>query len=504
MTHSPYLLKNIDELVTRIIKAIKSNLKIIIFGDCDFDGVVSGIELYKLLLNFTDNVEFKYVERSSGHGSQHILEEIPDDTGLYIAVDSSSNDVEEMKYLASKGIECLIIDHHAVTIDNPYAILVNPQQECCNYPNKNSCGGLLVYKVCQVIDDYMNTNFSEQYKDLPGLALLADMMSMREPENRYYAKYSLTQLNHAGLRSLFETMNCDLTNLTSTEFLYGPSPAITAATRLDNIKLAIDLLMCIEPNEQIDSIVSELLKANEYRKQVQAEALERLKPTVNTENKVVIVVDPTLGKGLNGLVGQDLSKHFNRPAIVLGYGEDDTYAGSYRGLEDFSMMDLLNECENVIFAAGHAGAGGLSLKRDNLNKLQDELNTKLRNFEADNSIEYDLEFDVNELNEKTILQINNFYRLSGQGLKPGKYLIKNVFSEDKKLMGKTKNTVKIFCGPIALMKFKTDESYYNDFPIFTELDVVGTLNMNYWKKFKPRYELVKTMQVFIEDFKENN
>ena len=325
-------------------------MKIIIFGDCDFDGAVSGIELYKILLNFTDNVELKFVERSAGHGSKHIIEEIPDDTGLYIAVDSSSNDVEEMKYLASKGIECLIIDHHAVTIDNPYAILVNPQQEGCNYPNKNSCGGLLVYKVCQVIDDYMNTNFSEQYKDLPGLALLADMMSMREPENRYYAKYSLTQLNHAGLRSLFEGMNCDLSNLTSTDFLYGPSPAITAATRLDNIKLAIDLLMCIEPNEQIDSIVSELLKANEYRKQVQAEALERLKPTISTENKVVIVVDPTLGKGLNGLVGQELSKHFNRPAIVLGYGEDDTYAGSYRGLEDFSMMDLLNECENVIFA----------------------------------------------------------------------------------------------------------------------------------------------------------
>lgn len=437
-THSPYLLKNIDELVARIIKAIKNNLKIIIFGDCDFDGVTSGVVLYKYLLNFTENATLKYVERSSGHGSEKILEEIPDDTGLYIAVDSSSNDVEEMKYLASKGIECLIIDHHAVTVDNPYAILVNPQQEGCKYPNKNSCGGLLVYKVCQVIDDYMNTNFSEQYKDLPGLALLADMMSMRESENRYYANYSLTQLNHAGLRSLFEAMNCDLSNLTSTDFLYGPSPAITAATRLDNIKLAIDLLMCIEPNEQIESIVGELLKANDHRKQVQAEALKRLKPTINTENKVVMVVDPTLGKGLNGLVAQELSKYFNRPAIVLGCGEDDTYAGSYRGLEDFSMMDLLNECENVIFAAGHAGAGGLSLKRDNLNKLQDELNYKLRSFEADNSIEYDLEFDVDELNEKMILQINNFYRISGQGLKPGRFLIKNVFSEDKKLMGKTK------------------------------------------------------------------
>ncbi|WP_353049448.1 DHH family phosphoesterase [Paenibacillus sp. ISL-20] len=471
------------------------------FGDCDFDGVVSGIELYKLLLNFTDNVELKYVERSSGHGSQHIIEEIPDDTALYIAVDSSSNDVEEMKYLASRGIECLIIDHHAVAVENPYAILVNPQQEGCKYPNKNSCGGLLVYKVCQVIDDYMNTNYSEKYKDLPGFALLADMMSMREPENRYYVYYSLNNLNHVGLKKLFLAMNSDIQNLTSTDFVYGVSPAVTAATRMDNIRLAIDFLMCSEDSFELDDYVNQLVKVNEYRKQVQTEALKRLKPTVNHNDKVVVVVDPTIGKGLNGLVAQELSKSFNRPAIVLGNGEYDTYAGSFRGLEDFSMLNLLNSCESVIYAAGHDGAGGLQAQKKNLSSLVNELNEKLKDFEADDTLYYDLSFHIDEINERLINQLNEFYRVSGSGFKPGKFLVTGLFVEDKKLMGKLSNTVKIFCDKIHLMKFKTDVEYYDNIPVFSEIEAIGTLNINEWKVYKPRFKKVKTNQLYIDDYK---
>lgn len=504
MTHNPYLLKNIDVLVERIIRAIKNNEKIVIFGDCDFDGLVSGIVLYKYLLNYTENVELKFVERSQGHGSSKIIDDILDDTNLYIAVDSSSNDVEEMKHLSSKGIDCLIIDHHTVSIENPYAILVNPQQEGCQYPNKNSCGGLLVYKVCQVIDDYLDTNYSEQFDDLPGFALLADMMSMREPENRYYVNYSLRNLRHIGLRKLFIAMNNDLKDLTSTDFLYGVSPAVTAATRMENIKLAIDFLMCDEESFELNDYVKKLIEVNEHRKQVQAEALRRLKPTINIDDKVVIAVDPTIGKGLNGLVAQELSKAFNRPAIVLGNGEDDTYAGSFRGLEDFSMLDLLGDCDNVVFTAGHPGAGGVQIKKENLTALITELNEKLKDFESDNSLYYDLSFHVNEINERLIERLTDFYRVSGNGFKPGKFLVKGLFVEDKEPLGKLLNTVKIFCDKLHLMKFKTDLSFYNAVPVFAEIEAVGTLNVNkYWRynKAKRRKELEKTNQLFIDDYR---
>ncbi|MGV2887207.1 DHH family phosphoesterase [Paenibacillus taichungensis] len=492
-------------LVLRIIRAIKNGEKIVIFADVDFDGISSAVILYKVLLRFTDNVQIKYVERSQGHGSKFVIDQIEDDTDLYIAVDSSSNDVEPLKVLVDRGIECLVIDHHTVDVDNPYCILVNPQQPDCKYPNKNASGGLLVYKVCQVLDDYMDTHYSLELSDLPGFALMADMMSMMEMENRYYAKVSLKGLRHEGLKLLFEAMNSDIKNLTSTDFLYGASPAVTAATRADNIKLAIDFLMCDKATPETKGYVKELIKLNENRKVVQAEALERHKDSIKDEDKVIIVYDSTIGKGLNGLVAQELSKKFNRPAIVLGNGDDEnTYAGSFRGLEDFSMLDLLEKCKNVNHTGGHPGAGGLSLNKENLQELKDELNNHLKDFVPDDTLYYDLEFSANEIDERMINYLTEFYRYSGNNFKPGTFLIKDLFISDKNLMGKTNNTVKIDCGTLQLMKFKTDEEYYDKVPVFTEVEAVGSLNMNVWTQYRPKKKVIKTCQLFIEDYKEIN
>jgi Single-stranded DNA-specific exonuclease len=458
--------------------------------------------MYKYLKNFTDEVYFVCNERSEGHIINNLISEIPEQTKLFIAVDSSSNDVESMKTLTERGIDCLIIDHHTVTVNNPYAILVNPQQEGCRYSNKNACGGLLTYKVCQVIDDYMNTYYSNDFIDLPGFAIMADMMLMTELENRYFAKLSLTNLHHKGLRELFTQMNYDINKLTSTDFLFGASPAITAATRADNIQLAIDFLMCKGIDLQIKEYAKQLIKHNEERKKKQYEAVKKLADGVDDSNKVIIAVDSSLGKGINGLVAQSLTQKFYRPSIVLGYDDSGrTYSGSFRGLEDFSMLELLENCENASYVAGHPGAGGVQLYIENLDALQQELDQKLCDFQPDNSLYYDLEIDVNEVNEKLINYINDFYCICGNGFKPGRFLIKGLFISDKKQMGKLNDTVKIDCGNIQLMKFKTDEDYYNNIPVFSEIEAVGTLNMNYWKQYKPKSKVTKIMQLFIDDYR---
>ncbi|WP_405169427.1 DHH family phosphoesterase [Paenibacillus sp. FSL H3-0286] len=505
VVHSPYLLKNIDALANRIIAAIHNDETIVISGDPDFDGVSSLVLKYKYLLNFTDRIHYVCNERSTGHSIGNLIGEIPIDTKLFIAVDSSSNDVETMKLLSSRGVDCLIIDHHTVTVDNPYAILVNPQQDGCLYPNKNACGGLLVFKVCQVLDDYMNTYYANKLDDLPGFSLMADMMSMMELENRYYAKLSLKSLRHAGLRKLFEAMNFDLNNLSATDFLYGVSPAVTAATRADNITLAIDFLMCNEDSPEIKGLAKELVKANERRKEIQAEALKALKPFVDERDMTVIVFDPTLGRGMNGLVAQELSKHFNRPAIVLGNGDDEnTYAGSFRGLEDFSMLDLLDECNSVLYTGGHPGAGGLQIKKTDIELLRQELNEKLHDFKPDDSMYYDLEFNLSDINENLINYLSEFYRITGNKFKQGRFLIKGLFVSDKKLMGKSANTVKIDCDKLQLMKFKTDEDFFNRVPVFSEIEAIGSLNINVWKQYKPKFKVTKTFQLFIDDYREIN
>lgn len=496
---------NIDAIVERIIRAIKNKEKIVIFSDPDFDGITSYTILYKYLSNFTDKIVGVTSERSEGHGSKNAVNQVPNDTNLYIAVDSSSNDIEEMMFLQSKGIDCLIIDHHTITTDNPYALIVNPQQKGCMYPNKNASGGLLVWKVCNVLDDYMNTNFASEYSDIAGLSLAADMMSMIELENRYYFKNALDKVEHAGIKALLKAMNIDTSNLYANDFIYRVSPAVTAATRADKIDVAIEFMMCNRESPEIPGLVKELVRLNEQRKVIQAEALERLKPLINLNDKVIIVYDSSIGKGYNGLVAQELSKKYNRPSIVLGDGEDENeYAGSYRGLDSFPVMDLLSDCQYTTFAAGHPGAGGTGVRIENLENLRHELNKKLSNVEFDDTQYYDLELHVDEIDEKLIKYIAEFYRVTGMGFKEGKFLVKGLFIEDKKLLGKTKNTVMIDCGRLKLMKFKTDKEFYDNVLVFSEIEAIGSLNVNeFWRynNLKRRRELEKTNQLLIEDYK---
>jgi single-stranded DNA-specific DHH superfamily exonuclease len=352
----------------------------------------------------------------------------------------------------------------------------------------------------------MNTYYSNDYTDLAGFSLAADMMSMREMENRYFFKNALKNVKHEGLKALFIALNKDTANLYANDFIYGVSPAITAATRADNIKLAIDLLMCNKDSPEISKLVKELIKVNEKRKEIQALALRKLKPTIDPENRCIIVHDPTIGKGYNGLVAQELSKYYNRPSIVLGNGSDeDSYAGSFRSVDEFPMLDLLSGCKHPTFAAGHQGAGGTGVKISDMDSLQDELNESLLNQTFDDSLFYDLEFHVNQIDEKLIKYIAEFYRVTGNGFKDGKFLIKGLFISDKKPMGALGNTTRIDCDSLILMKFKAEEDFYDSVPVFAEVEAVGALNVNEYKRYnrlKKRYEIEKTNQLFIDDYRE--
>lgn len=327
------------------------------------------------------------------------------------------------------------------------------------------------------------------------------MMDMRNMENRYYYKNALTNIQHRGMKMLFKEMGKDPKNLYGLDFAFGVSPAITAATRADNIKLAIDFLLC-DDEMKLKKYVKELVKLNEIRKVVQAEAIERLTSQINPDDKVIILYDKDIGKGYRGLVAQDISKKYNKSVIVLGDGDfENTYAGSFRGLEDeFSMMKLLQECQYVHYGVGHDGAGGTAVYKCDLENLRNELNNKLANWEPDESLYYDLEIDSRDITEELINDIQEFYRVSGRNFTPGKFRITNLFVGDKKLIGKSNNTVKIDCDNITAMKFKTDEHYYNDVPVFCNIEAIGTLNINTWIQYKPKFKIHKHLQLFIEDY----
>jgi Single-stranded DNA-specific exonuclease len=517
-THHYSLLNNVEDAVNLIVKHMKLRSKIVIFGDPDYDGAATTGLLARYLWKFTDNVHIIHMQRSDGHSLRLVENFIPDDTNLLIIVDSSTNDIEACQRVSEKGIPILIIDHHEFEgEENPYALIVNPRMPDCIYPNKNMSGALTTLKVLMGVDDMMDTNYHEELIDLAGFSLLADAMSALEPENRYYVNYALDNVTNLGMKVLLDKLGVNPKKLNSTTFLYSISPCVTAITRMDKLELAIQLFISDDILECAE-IADQMIKANESRKKMQRDAIELVKPQIDENDKIIVIVEPSIGKGFNGIVAARIAESYQRPVIVLGHKneEDKQYSGSFRSYGEFPVRSFLKQVKHANYSAGHEGAGGTACWKNKLEEFKKEINQKLKDHVFESYVEYDLEIDSAEVNEQLINQIEKFFKVSGQGIKPALFKIKDLLPIDKKVIGKG-DTLKIplvaasdtwfineedcqyLNNRFEAMKFKTDQEFIEKFPIKKEIEIIGTLSVNEFTNF--RGKTTKTNQIIISEYR---
>jgi single-stranded-DNA-specific exonuclease len=178
-------------------------------------------------------------------------------------------------------------------------------------------------------------------------------------------------------------------------------------------------------------------------------------------------------------------------------------AGSYRSYSGFPMREFLNDKsikKYTQYSVGHEFAGGIGLKSVNLEKLKKVFNEKLEGYEFESKIVYDLELDANDVTPSLIKDIEKFDYLTGEGFPVATILVKDLFVEENpKVLGKTKETVKIKCDGIDVIKFKVDEDWANDVGVLDSIEVIGQLKLNNWQNWKK--EIITTMQIVADDYR---
>jgi single-stranded-DNA-specific exonuclease len=519
LEHNPYDLDNIDQAVQRIIKAIHTKENIKIMSDVDADGIVSCAIMYNYLQFHTDNISIVHSQRSHGHGLETILEEMSDhedvvymdnETDLLIIVDSSSNSVEACKLVREKyNCDIVIIDHHAIDRDNPHAIIVNCQLG--DYPNKSLSGSAMCYKVLQVMDEYLDNSEADNYLDLVAIGLVADLMDLSKGENRSLVNRGIKHIRNEGLQQLLKANNVDFYyGISSSDIGYKISPLLNACSRFDKIELALELL--IESDmERAKVIAKELKKLNEYRKKEEKEIVESVFDKVDNSHKVAVIVDNDIEANFRGLICMQLTSKLKKPAFVLTFNkEKNEYHGSARSVGQINLKKYCQLTGDFIYCQGHEKAFGVGIKAEKIDQALEGLDQLIENNESEEEIEFDLELEANEITEELIENVEKFARITGQGVPPPKFLVREVIIQNGELLGKkVKETLKLNCeNDLAVMKFKTDEEYANHFfealedenNFFVEADIIGTLNLNRYFHFGKK-ELIITKQIFMEDYK---
>ncbi|HXG49632.1 MAG TPA: DHH family phosphoesterase, partial [Methylomirabilota bacterium] len=129
----PFLLPDMRGAVARLLTARARREPVTIFGDYDVDGVTATALLTEFLTALGWEVRHYLPHRMdegyglSQTGVENCLELHP--TSVLLAVDCGSTAVEAVRWLRTRGVDVIVLDHHQVSSPSPAAVaLVNPQR----------------------------------------------------------------------------------------------------------------------------------------------------------------------------------------------------------------------------------------------------------------------------------------------------------------------------------------------------------------------------------------
>ena len=379
--HSPWLMKDMDKAVNRILSAFDKKEKILVYGDYDVDGTTAVACMYQFLKKHHTALEFYIPHRyREGYGVSKTGIDFAKENNftLIISLDCGIKSVDLIQYAAESGIDFIVCDHHLPDKILPPAVaILNPKQSDCNYPYKELCGCGVGYKLICALTEKLNSPAETPYEylDLVATAIAADIVPMTG-ENRILAYYGLKKANenpNNGIKALKQLSGLK-GELHITNLVFMIAPRVNAAGRMDDARKAVE--MFIATTEQEATQFAEMLhKDNSERKEadksITQEALELIQ--ANEEwltNKSTVVYQPHWHKGVVGIVASRLIETYYRPTIVLTKS-GDVAAGSARSVAGFNLYEAIYACkEHLLGYGGHFAAAGMSLEIDQIDAFR--------------------------------------------------------------------------------------------------------------------------------------
>lgn len=420
------VIENLEQAVKFITEAVRNKEHITVMGDYDADGITASAILYRLLVEgfgYKD-ITMRFPKRfSEGYGlKMTVIDEIS--SGLLITVDNGIAAVDEIAAAKEKGISVVVIDHHLPNPDKglPNADVVVDPNALPNSEFSGYCGAGLAYKTA-LKSGVCSPKLLSSLLSLAAIGTVADVMEL-VGDNRNIVISGLQAINDGtipiGLADLLEKL--DLYEINETDIGFKIGPIINACGRLydDGAKFPFYLLALDNYNPKLPE---RLIEINEQRKTIVKNGLNSAEMIIAQtclygDSPMIVYAEKTFHEGVVGIIAGKLAEKFKVPVFVLTEADEpDVLKGSGRSYGDFNLKELLDKVSDLMIGyGGHAGAAGLSLKKENLELLRETMKSEVEKSgysEADEQLYYDLEIKPNEI-EDSIKELNT-YAPFGQG-----------------------------------------------------------------------------------------
>ena len=439
MLHDPFLMKDMDKAVNRMIAAVTSKERIRVYGDYDVDGTTSVSLMYSFLKSQNAYCDYYIPDRYlEGYGISYagIDDALEKGITLMITLDCGVKAVEKIAYAQTKGLDIIICDHHrpGEILPNAYAVL-DPKRSDCEYPFKELCGCGVGFKLMQAYLKLqgLDEKIAFDYLDLLAVAIGADIVPI-VGENRVLAFYGLKLLNEKprpGMQALIKEHK-RVGEMTISDVVFTIAPRINAAGRMKHAHNAVSLL--IEKNKfQAVKTANEIEEYNNDRRahdqQIAKEALLQIIENKEEYKSSTVVFDPNWHKGVIGIVASRLIETYYRPTVVFTKTKNYLTA-SVRSVKGFDVYEALEACkEHINQFGGHMYAAGLTLKEENyeafkmaFEKVVSETITKEQKVEV---LDLDAELDFADITDGFYNILKQFEPFGPENMAP-LFFTKNV------------------------------------------------------------------------------
>ena len=517
--YSPWELSGMKDGISLLQQAVAGGEKIRVIGDYDIDGVCATYILLTGLKKIGANVDTVIPDRiKDGYGiNEHLIDGAKKD-GIQVIVtcDNGIAASSQISYAKELGMKVIVTDHHEVPYEEiesgrveklpPADVIINPKQEYCNYPWKGLCGGAVAWKLVTALYETYGVGMEEAYKllEFAAIATVGDIMELQD-ENRIIVKEGLNRIHHTkniGLKSLIEVNGLDRESIGAYHIGFVLGPCINAGGRLDTAKRALELFSS-EDKESADRLAGDLKALNDSRKELTKdgveEAIRQVLETGRRSERVLVIYLPDCHESIAGIIAGKVKERFYRPTIVLTDAEEGV-KGSGRSIPGYHMFEELCKVGELFTKfGGHPMAAGMSLPKENIQKLRRQLNDNCI-LTAEDMIEklsIDIAMPLQYISEEFIEELKVLEPFGNGNSKP-LFAERDFHVLQSQVLGKNKNTVKVYGTNAAGCHM--EGLYFGDPEELLELlKKKDTISITYYPSVN-EFRGKRTLQIMIQDF----
>lgn len=362
------------EAAEYVLKFIKADKKITIYGDYDVDGVTSTALLVTAFKEMGARQINYYIPHrfSEGYGlNKTAIKKLADaGTELIVTVDCGISNYDEITYAKTLGLSVVVSDHHLPPVVYPKAdFIVNPKTNNKSFAARDLAGVgvafMLAEQMFQLLG-FASYSCSKKYLDLVALGTIADIVPLLE-ENRHLAALGLQQLNHfsrLGLKTLAQIAGIEK-KVSARDISFVLAPRINAAGRMEHAKISVDLLLASNFQEA-KALAQQLNELNILRQNTGNSILEEVLAQIADEkdhnDNAFVLFSKNWHPGILGIVASQTVKKYNKPTVLISE-QEGVGRGSIRSPEGVNIFEPLSKCGYLLKDfGGHKEAAGFEIE----------------------------------------------------------------------------------------------------------------------------------------------